>query len=105
MEDAATAEISRAQIWQWQYHGCQTEDDGVVITKRRISKLVHEEVKRRTGGEDRGKWFLAGKLVSCYKLAVRVFSLRNLHVGADYVHLLLLIRLRICLRKTNLMNS
>ena len=76
MEDAATAEISRAQIWQWQYHGCQTEDDGVVITKRRIAKLVHEEVKRRTGGEDRGKWFLAGKLVSCYKLAVRVFSMQ-----------------------------
>jgi malate synthase len=63
MEDAATAEISRAQIWQWKYHGVQTEDDGVVITAGRISKLVHDEVKRRTGGEDRGKWFLAGKLV------------------------------------------
>ena len=49
--------------WQWKYHGVQTEDDGVVITAGRISKLVHDEVKRRTGGEDRGKWFLAGKLV------------------------------------------
>ena len=63
MEDAATAEISRAQIWQWKHHGVSTEDDGVVITAKRISKLVHEEVKRRSGGEDRGKWFLAGKLV------------------------------------------
>jgi malate synthase len=63
MEDAATAEISRAQIWQWRYHGVKSEDDGVVITAARISKLVHDEVKRRTGGEDRGKWFLAGKLV------------------------------------------
>jgi malate synthase len=64
MEDAATAEISRAQIWQWKHHGVQTEDDGVVITAKRISNLVREEVARRTGGEDRGKWFLAGKLVS-----------------------------------------
>jgi len=63
MEDAATAEISRAQIWQWKHHGVQTEDDGVVITAGRISKLVQEEVKLRSGGEDRGKWFLAGKLV------------------------------------------
>lgn len=63
MEDAATAEISRAQIWQWRYHGVKTEDDGVVISASRIAKLVHDEVKSRTGGEDRGKWFLAGKLV------------------------------------------
>lgn len=66
MEDAATAEISRAQIWQWKHHGVKTEDDGVVITAKRISNLVREEVNRRTGGEDKGKWFLAGKLVSFY---------------------------------------
>ena len=64
MEDAATAEISRAQIWQWKHHGVKSEDDGVVITAKRISNLVREEVNRRTGGEDKGKWFLAGKLVS-----------------------------------------
>ncbi|EJK72109.1 hypothetical protein THAOC_06392 [Thalassiosira oceanica] len=63
MEDAATAEISRAQIWQWRHHGLSTQDDGVRITKERISKLVNADVKVRTGGEDVGKWFLAGKLV------------------------------------------
>ncbi len=63
MEDAATAEISRAQIWQWRYHEVPTEDDGVAITSKRISMLIHDEVKMRSGGEDRGKWFLAGKLV------------------------------------------
>jgi malate synthase len=26
MEDAATAEISRAQIWQWIFHGCKMKD-------------------------------------------------------------------------------
>ena len=42
----------------------KTEDNGEVITAARISKLVHDEVKRVTGGEDKGKWYLAGKLVS-----------------------------------------
>jgi malate synthase len=31
MEDAATAEISRAQLWQWIRHGCRTSE-GEVIT-------------------------------------------------------------------------
>jgi len=31
MEDAATAEISRAQIWQWLHHGGQHLDDGTAI--------------------------------------------------------------------------
>jgi malate synthase len=63
MEDAATAEISRAQIWQWKHHGVKTQDDGVVVSAERIAGLVHEEVKRQSGGKDKGKWFLAGKLV------------------------------------------
>ena len=40
MEDAATAEISRAQIWQWRHHRVRTEDDGKTITAERISKLA-----------------------------------------------------------------
>lgn len=36
MEDAATAEISRAQIWQWKYHKLRTQDDGKPINSRRI---------------------------------------------------------------------
>jgi len=32
MEDAATAEISRAQLWQWIRHGCRTSE-GEVITR------------------------------------------------------------------------
>jgi len=48
----------------------KTEDDGEVITAARISKLVHEEVKGVTGGEDRGKWYLAGKLVSAFSFFV-----------------------------------
>jgi malate synthase len=36
MEDAATAEISRAQIWQWRHQKVQTQDDGQTITAARI---------------------------------------------------------------------
>ena len=32
MEDAATAEISRSQVWQWIRHGRTLEDDGTPIT-------------------------------------------------------------------------
>lgn len=60
MEDAATAEISRVQIWQWREHGVRTADDGVLIGSQRIHDLVQQEVSRHTGG----KWRLAGKLVS-----------------------------------------
>lgn len=59
MEDAATAEISRAQIWQWRVHGVSTQDDGQLISGERISRLIHEHVTSRSGG----KWLLAGNLV------------------------------------------
>ena len=65
MEDAATAEISRAQIWQWKFHGIHTQDDGMPITAQRIAELVHEETTKKCphGAKDTGKWRLAGRLV------------------------------------------
>lgn len=65
MEDAATAEISRAQIWQWRVNGVSTQDDGQIVTGYRISNLVEHEVKRQCEGMNKGKWKLAGRLV-CY---------------------------------------
>ena len=43
MEDAATAEISRSQLWQWVYHGA-TLDDGRVIDAALIRTLADEEM-------------------------------------------------------------
>lgn len=65
MEDAATAEISRAQIWQWRYQGVATQDNGQTITAERIAGLVQQEVNRQCGGAtaSKGKFRLAGKLV------------------------------------------
>ena len=45
MEDAATAEISRAQIWQWIRHNVRT-DDGDPVTIERYRALRDEEVAK-----------------------------------------------------------
>jgi len=53
MEDAATAEISRAQVWQWVRHN-QKLDDGRAITKDLVRQIVREEndkVKAQIGEE------------------------------------------------------
>ncbi|NNC41897.1 MAG: malate synthase A, partial [Acidimicrobiia bacterium] len=43
MEDAATAEISRSQIWQWVRHGAVIED-GRVVTEELVRSLTDEEL-------------------------------------------------------------
>jgi malate synthase len=39
MEDAATAEISRSQIWQWLHHGRVSPDDVRRVTDEELAKL------------------------------------------------------------------
>ncbi len=50
MEDAATAEISRTQVWQWIRHGAATED-GQVVTRERVLGLIDDEMQALNGGE------------------------------------------------------
>jgi malate synthase len=45
MEDAATAEIARSQIWQWLKFGAKL-DSGRKVTKAFFEKCVSEEMKR-----------------------------------------------------------
>jgi malate synthase len=45
MEDAATAEISRAQVWQWLHHGARLVD-GSVVTRELFARVVEEEMER-----------------------------------------------------------
>ena len=51
MEDAATAEISRAQIWQWIFHGCATKD-GRKIDVARCDHMIGEELAKAKQGVD-----------------------------------------------------
>jgi malate synthase len=44
MEDAATAEISRAQVWQWVHHATGVLDEGRNITYDLFKSLLREEM-------------------------------------------------------------
>lgn len=48
MEDAATAEISRAQLWQWLHHKSKLED-GRTFTPEMFKTLLQEEVDKLGG--------------------------------------------------------
>jgi malate synthase len=66
MEDAATAEISRTQVWQWLYHAKRLED-GRTIDRRLFRKTFAEEMLRieQEVGPQRfhsGKFALAARL-------------------------------------------
>ena len=54
MEDAATAEISRAQVWQWIHHGASLED-GRRVTADLLRTVIDDEMRRIEGevGSDR----------------------------------------------------
>ncbi len=49
MEDAATAEICRAQVWQWLRHGAKL-NDGRPVTQEMVREVVDEQ-KKKLGGE------------------------------------------------------
>ncbi len=54
MEDAATAEISRAQVWQWLHHGAKLTD-GSTVDLALIERVLEEElagIAEATGGEN-----------------------------------------------------
>ncbi|MEK6609415.1 MAG: malate synthase A, partial [Gemmatimonadota bacterium] len=66
MEDAATAEISRSQVWQWVRHGAKL-DDGRLVTRELVQETMAEELahlRDRLGAErlDGGKFDLAARL-------------------------------------------
>ncbi|WP_440099607.1 malate synthase A [Streptosporangium sp. H16] len=46
MEDAATAEISRSQIWQWIHNGIELADTGNVVTRELVEKIIDEELAK-----------------------------------------------------------
>ncbi|XP_051217908.1 malate synthase [Lolium perenne] len=71
MEDAATAEISRVQNWQWLRHGATLDAGGVAVraTPELLARVVEEEMARvraEVGPEKfrRGRLAEAGKIFS-----------------------------------------
>lgn len=62
MEDAATAEISRTQVWQWLHHGA-TLSDGRTVSRALVEEITAQELARLTSTAAAGHRFeLAGQL-------------------------------------------
>jgi malate synthase len=63
MEDAATAEIARSQLWQWIRHRAATES-GAPVTVERCRAMLREECARLTAeGSDPTRLASAGELL------------------------------------------
>jgi len=56
MEDAATAEISRSQVWQWIRSPKGVLDDGRKVTAELVKQLVPEELAKIKAGGFTGKF-------------------------------------------------
>ena len=73
MEDAATAEISRSQVWQWLHNDVELAD-GPRVTRDLVERLIDEEVgaiRARAGDDEfsRGRWDDAIRLFTDLALA------------------------------------
>ena len=62
MEDAATAEISRSQIWQWIRSPKGVLDDGRKVTVELFRKLLAEELAKVKASFSEGKYDAAARL-------------------------------------------
>ncbi|EIO4080837.1 TPA: malate synthase A [Vibrio parahaemolyticus] len=76
MEDAATAEISRASIWQWIQHG-KSLDNGQQVTKALFETYLQEEVEvvKQEVGEER---YQAGRFEEAAQLMAKLTTIDEL---------------------------
>ncbi|HEX5129146.1 MAG TPA: malate synthase A, partial [Usitatibacter sp.] len=83
MEDAATAEISRSQVWQWMRSPRGKLDDGRKVTRELFAELLADELGK-TPSLVGAEAYAAGK----YEEGARLFE--ALSVSDDYVEFLTL---------------
>ena len=82
MEDAATAEISRSQLWQWIRHGVRLKE-GQVVTRDLVRGVAQEELAslQKAAGS-------AGSLQGHYATAAEI--LETVALGPEFVEFLTL---------------
>ena len=80
MEDAATAEISRAQIWQWIRYEAELEG-GIVVTPKFFERALEEEMER-VKDEIGADAYAAGR----FPEAIALF--RDISLSEDFVEFL-----------------
>jgi malate synthase len=69
MEDAATAEISRSQVWQWVVSPKGKLDDGRKVTAELVRQLIPEELAKVTATVS-----ASGEATGSYEQAARIFE-------------------------------
>jgi malate synthase len=85
MEDAATAEISRTQVWQWLHHGAKL-NDGRAVTPELIRETIASELAhiRSNVGDaryDGGKFPLAAQLFEQMMISPKLEDFLTLVAG------------------------
>jgi malate synthase len=70
MEDTATAEISRTQLWQWVHGGAKLADGRMVTTD--LYREFRAQEMQRLGGQDQGRLRDAGDLLDRLVLSDRM---------------------------------
>ena len=70
MEDAATAEIARSQVWQWVHHGVRL-NEGPIVNRALVEQMIDQELGkiRHSIGEDA---FARGRFQDARELFERV---------------------------------
>ena len=87
MEDAATVEISRSQLWQWIRHGTET-DTGRVIDRAYVEDVLADEAASISVGLDdttRARLQQARDLFARVVLAEEYLDFLTIPAYADYV--------------------
>jgi malate synthase len=69
MEDAATAEISRSQIWQWVVSPKGKLDDGRKVTADMVRELIGEELTKI-----KATVAASGEATATYDQAAKIFE-------------------------------
>jgi malate synthase len=83
MEDVATAEISRAQVWQW-IHGGATLADGRVITPSLVEGMLAEEMASIKGS-------MPPERAASRELALAADLFRRVAINDEWVDFLTLV--------------
>jgi malate synthase len=83
MEDAATAEICRAQVWQWVRHGARM-DDGRAVNTELVRQTIAEELEKLRAQLGASR-FGSGK----FDLAARLFE--QITTGSEFPEFMTLV--------------
>jgi malate synthase len=87
MEDAATAEISRAQLWQWVHHKARLSDGRTVDTAL-VESLIAEELRKQKGLVDAERYAAYEEAANLTRELVRAPQFVEFLTLSAYQHVL-----------------